>query len=262
MGKTAFAIAAHPDDIEFMMAGTLILLGQAGYELHYMNVANGSCGTAAMDHDTIVAVRDQEARRAAAVLGAAFHPPLVDDLEIYYAPPLVARLSSVVRRVNPQVLLLPSPQDYMEDHANTSRLGVTAAFCRNMRNFASVPPTPCVSGELALYHALPWGLRDQLRNPVRSHLYVDVTGVLEPKRQALACHRSQKEWLDRSQGFDSYLRTMEEMSAEVARMAGRAGFAEGWRRHNHVGFAAESFDPLRDALGELVADAAPAKSVT
>ncbi|MDQ6630443.1 MAG: PIG-L family deacetylase, partial [Verrucomicrobiota bacterium] len=32
--KTAFAIAAHPDDIEFMMAGTLLLLKNAGYEIH------------------------------------------------------------------------------------------------------------------------------------------------------------------------------------------------------------------------------------
>ncbi len=31
MSKRVFAIAAHPDDIEFMMAGTFILLGRAGY---------------------------------------------------------------------------------------------------------------------------------------------------------------------------------------------------------------------------------------
>ena len=31
MARRVFAIAAHPDDIEFMMAGTLILLGRAGY---------------------------------------------------------------------------------------------------------------------------------------------------------------------------------------------------------------------------------------
>ncbi len=34
-----FALACHPDDIEFMMGGTLFLLKQAGCELHYMNLA-------------------------------------------------------------------------------------------------------------------------------------------------------------------------------------------------------------------------------
>ena len=49
MSPRAFAVAAHPDDIEFMMAGTLILLGRAGYELHYMTIANGSCGSERLD---------------------------------------------------------------------------------------------------------------------------------------------------------------------------------------------------------------------
>ena len=41
---TVLAIAAHPDDIEIFMSGTFMLLKEAGYELHYMNVANGCCG--------------------------------------------------------------------------------------------------------------------------------------------------------------------------------------------------------------------------
>ena len=42
MAKAAFAIACHPDDIEFGMAGTLIKLKEAGYEIHYMNIANAA----------------------------------------------------------------------------------------------------------------------------------------------------------------------------------------------------------------------------
>jgi len=252
MSPAAMAVAAHPDDIEFMMAGTLLALADAGYELHCMNVANGSCGTADRDRDAIVAVRGEEARLSAAVRGATLHAPLVDDLQIYYTPALAARLCSVVRRVNPAVLLVPSPHDYMEDHTISARLAVTAAFCRNMRNFATDPPAPPVSGDVALYHALPWGLKDQLRRPVRADLYVDIAGAMEKKRRALACHRSQKEWLDRSQGFDSYLRAMDEMSAAVGQMSGRFRYAEGWQRHNALGFAAEDFDPLRGALRDLV----------
>ena len=40
MAKTAFAIACHPDDIEFMMAGTLFLLKRAGWDVHYMNLCD------------------------------------------------------------------------------------------------------------------------------------------------------------------------------------------------------------------------------
>ncbi|MDY7011607.1 MAG: PIG-L family deacetylase [Planctomycetota bacterium] len=252
MSKVAFAAAAHPDDIELMMAGTLILLGEAGYELHYMNVANGSCGTATMDYDEVIAVRTAEARAAAGHLGATFHEPLVDDLQIYYTPSLTAKLCAIIRLVRPDILLLPSPQDYMEDHVNVSRLAVTAAFCRNMRNFITDPAVAPTGDETALYHALPWGLNDQYRRPIEPDLYVDISSVIERKREALASHRSQKEWLDESQGHNSYLNTMVEMSKSVGGMSGRFDYAEGWIRHSHLGFGAEDFDPLSKSLGDLV----------
>ncbi|MFB3890901.1 MAG: PIG-L deacetylase family protein [Phycisphaerae bacterium] len=251
--KIAFAVAAHPDDIEFMMAGTLALLGRAGYELHYMNIANGSCGSVTMNRERTIATRTREAQEAAAMLGATFHPPLADDIQIYYEPRLVARLCAIVREVRPRVLLLPSPLDYMEDHTNTSRLMVTAAFCRNMPNFPTDPPRPAIDTQMAVYHALPYGLRDQLRRPVTAEFHVDVTSVMDIKRRALTCHKSQKEWLDASQGLDSYIKTMEDLCAQVGLQSGRFRFAEGWSRHSHLGFGAEEFDPLREAIGESAA---------
>jgi LmbE family N-acetylglucosaminyl deacetylase len=249
----AFAIAAHPDDIELMMAGTLILLKGAGYELHYMNIGNGSCGTATLSREQIIRIRAREARSAARLIGAVFHPSLVDDLAIYYEQKLVSRLATVIRKVRPTVLLVPALEDYMEDHKNSARLAVTAAFCRGMRNFPALPRSAPMEGEVTIYHALPYGLRDEMGRQVRAECYVDISSVLARKREMLAQHRSQKEWLDVSQGVDAYLTTMEKMCAEVGRMSGRFEHAEGWRRHNHLGFCAEDADPLGEALGKLVA---------
>lgn len=252
MSKIAMAAAAHPDDIELMMAGTLIMLGQAGYELHYMNIANGSCGSVTMDREETITTRTQEARNSAASIGAVFHPPLVDDIELLYEQPIIRKLCAIVREVNPEILLLPSPRDYMEDHMTASRVMVTAAFCRNMRNYRTDPPTPCIDSEMCLYHALPYGLTDQLRNPIRPDFFVDVSAVVGQKRAMLECHRSQKEWLDESQGVDNYLKMMEETSAEVGRISGRFAHAEGWRRHSHLGFGPEGFDPLGDTLADHI----------
>jgi len=250
--RVAFAIAAHPDDIEFMMAGTLILLGGAGYELHYMNVANGSCGTATLSLEEIVAIRTEEAKAATRLIGAVYHPGFVNDIDIFYEKSLLAQVGAVIRQVNPTVVLAPSPQDYMEDHAITSRLVVSATFCRTMRNFPTVPPTDPVADDVAIYHALPYGLRDGLRRRVCAGHYVDITSVMDLKREMLATHKSQKEWLDRSQGLDAYLTTMEDMCREVGTMSGRFQCAEGWRRHSHLGFSGPDFDPLTQALGDRV----------
>jgi LmbE family N-acetylglucosaminyl deacetylase len=246
------AAAAHPDDIEFMMSGTLIHLAEAGWELHYHNIGSGSCGTATLSRDEIVRIRTDESRAAAESIGATFHPPLVDDIEILYEDGLLRRVAALVRQVQPTILLLQSPQDYMEDHMNSSRLMVTAAFCRAMVNYRTDPETKTTSQDMAVYHALPYGLRDQLRQPVEAEFYVDVSSVMERKKEMLACHKSQKEWLDHSQGMDSYLITMEDMCRDVGRGFSLFGYGEGWRRHSHLGFGPEGFDPLGGSLGRLV----------
>jgi LmbE family N-acetylglucosaminyl deacetylase len=251
--RVAFAMACHPDDIEFAMAGTLLLLRDAGFEIHYMNVANGSCGTATTPREEIIRIREQEARAAAALAGAIFHESVTDDLTVYYEHGLLAKVGAVVRRVNPQILLIPSLQDYMEDHANTARVAVTAAFCRGMLNVITDPPVGQVEGDVTLYHAMPHGLRDAMRFPIVPEMYVDVASVIETKARMLAEHRSQKDWLDVSQGLGAYVNTMKDMSAEVGAMSGRFEYAEGWRRHSHLGFCAADADPLADALKDRVA---------
>ena len=252
MGKRVFAIAAHPDDIEFMMAGTLVRLGRAGYEIHYMTVANGNCGSDRLDGDTIARVRRQEAMDAAASIGAVYHESLVNDLEILYDLATLRRLGAVMREVAPQIVLTQSTQEYMEDHSNTTRLVLTAAFARGMPNFAVDPPRPAVDQPVTVYHAMPYGLHDPLRRRVYPDTYVDVGAVMAVKRDMLARHKSQKEWLDVSQGMDSYLQIMEDMCGEVGRMSGRYAYAEGWTRHLHLGFCGEEDDPLAEALAEGV----------
>lgn len=250
---TAFAIAAHPDDIEFVMAGTLILLGQEGYDLHYLNTANGCCGSMTSDRETTARIRAAEARRAAESIGATFHPSLVNDLEIFYEQRTLARLAAIVREVAPEIILTHAPVDYMEDHTNACRLAVTAAFCRGMPNFPTEPPTAAISGEVTLYHAQPHGNCDPLGNPVRPGLFVDIASVIDRKAAMLACHASQKDWLDATQGLDSYLQTMRDLNAEVGAMSGRFPYAEGWRRHLHLGFCSPEADPLRAALKNYIA---------
>jgi LmbE family N-acetylglucosaminyl deacetylase len=250
--KTAFAIAAHPDDIEFFMSGTLMLLREVGYEIHYMNIANGSCGTTEYDVHSIIRIRSTEAKAAAKSIGAIFHRSLCNDLEVFYEKKLLTRVASVVRSVAPEIVLTHSPSDYMEDHANACRLAVTAAFARGMPNFPVHPHRPPVDQRTTVYHAQPNGNRDPLRRIVEPDLFVDTTTVIDRKVEMLSHHKSQKQWLDVSQGLDSYLQTLRDLDEEVGRMSGGFYYAEGWRRHLHLGFCDEQDDPLRDALGEKV----------
>ncbi|MBI3877216.1 MAG: PIG-L family deacetylase [Verrucomicrobia bacterium] len=248
--KTAIAIAAHPDDIEFQIAGTLLLLSQAGWETHYLNLSTGNCGSVEFSAARTRAVRRREAQAAARVLGAHWHAPMCDDLEILYDIKTLRRLAAVIRETRPSIVLTHSPHDYMEDHMNTCRLAVTAAFAHGMPNFKVTPHRAPFAGDLAVYHCMPHGLCDGLRNPIMPHAFVNTTSVHETKLRSLACHNSQQGWLDVSQGMNSYLSAMEDMSAEIGRMSKKFQFAEGWRRHLHLGFSSAELDPLGEALGK------------
>jgi LmbE family N-acetylglucosaminyl deacetylase len=142
----------------------------------------------------------------------------------------------------------------MEDHTNTCRLVVTACFSRAMRHYVSDPPRDATDQDIYLYHAQPHLNRDGMRNLVVPELFVDITSEMDTKLKMLGCHESQRQWLGETQGLDDYLESMRNNGAEVANMSGREGwqYAEGFRRHSHVGFSAHDRDLLAEVLGSKV----------
>ncbi|HEX2974184.1 MAG TPA: PIG-L family deacetylase [Tepidisphaeraceae bacterium] len=247
--KTAFAIVAHPDDIEFHMAGTLLLLRARGWDIHYMTIASGSLGSMQYSAAQTRKVRRQESQRAATILGAHWHPSLVDDMEILYELKTLRRLTAVIRQVHPDIVLTQPPCDYMEDHVNACRLAVSAAFVRGMPNFGTLPSRRHDPKDVTVYHAVPHGLRDQLRRPMAPEIFVNITSVLQTKCAALAAHRSQASWLEETQAMNAYVDQMQQEARTLGKASRKFQFAEGWWRHSHLGFCSPDADPLRQALG-------------
>ncbi len=245
------ALAAHPDDIEFGMAGTMLLLKEKGCELHYMNFADGCCGTNKMDAKEAARVRGIESQNACAKLGATYYPPATHDLEVFYNDEQLAKAISAVRAVAPDILLVPSFFDYMEDHVYTARLAVMAAFCRGMPNAHCNPPRPIAENPIFVYHAQPHGHRDSMGKFHSPEFLINIDSVIDAKTDALGEHHSQRDWLDDSQGMDAYLVTMQDLCKEMGKLTcGKATFAEGWSRHNHLGFCDAGYEPIAQVRGK------------
>ncbi|MEI7729572.1 MAG: PIG-L family deacetylase [Verrucomicrobiota bacterium] len=250
MNQVAFAIVAHPDDIEFRIAGTLRLLQQAGWEIHCMNIASGSLGSIEYSAAETRRVRRTEAQAAAKILGAHWHPSLVDDIEIGYDLKTLKRLTAVIREVKPGILFTHPPQDYMEDHTNACRLAVSAAFARGIPNLRTVPSRAAYDGDVTLYHCLPHGMCDQLCRPMIPQCYVNIASVMETKRAALNAHQSQVTWLQATQGMDAFTRFMEADALTAGRRSQKFKYAEGFWKHLHLGYCGETANPLQAALGK------------
>ncbi len=249
---SVLAIAAHPDDIEFVMCGTMLHLKDRGWDLHYLNVADGSRGSATLSPTECAATRLREAQAAAASIGAAFYPPIGRDMEMAYTTDLFQRVAAVVRQSQASIVLTHAPVDYMEDHEFVSRLAVSAAFAHGMPNFETIPPVDPYYHPVTVYHAQPHGNRTPTGQRVLPHFWVDIAPVMDRKEAALACHQSQREWLDESQGMDSYVQTMKDLGVDSGRLSGKWKVAEGWRRREHWGFCGPDDDPLRQTLADLV----------
>lgn len=252
MEKVALAISAHPDDIEWAMGGTLLLLRAAGWSLHYMTVANGCYGTETLSREEIIAVRRDEARAGAATLGAVFHDSIVDDFNIFYLPDQIRKVAAVVREVAPDILLTHPLEDYMEDHINAARIACSAAFIRASGHYQSDPPRRATSKAVCIYHCLPHSLRDRMRRPVLPELFVDIESVMAEKRRAISCHKSQEAWLSTTQGTRTLADNMEADARAIGTLSKRFVLAEGWSRHLHVGYSSEEIDPLSEVLASLV----------
>src|SRR3546814_15332276 len=128
---------------------------------------------------------------------------------------------------------------------NKSRLATSAAFVRGIPKFqAGVPAVG--NYDCAIYHAMPHGLVDPLGRKVIPGIFIDIGSVVQKKREALKAHKSQQNWLEDSQGMNSYIKTQEDFELRVGKMSGRFTHAEGWRRHLHFGFSANEYDPLAE----------------
>jgi hypothetical protein len=59
---------------------------------------------------------------------------------------------------------------------------------------------------------------------------IDISSVIDAKEAMLACHASQRNWLLKHHGLDSYLQAMRDLSAQRGTGIGFA-YAEGFRQH-------------------------------
>lgn len=241
-------MGAHPDDIEFCSAGTLLQLREKGWEIHMWNLANGSAGSKSRSAEKIASQRWQEAQNSARILGATIHPPLFSDLGIFYDAPSLARVSSVVRAVNPAMILTHAPSDYMEDHQNTCRLMVTAALAKGLPNYPVVPSVEANDDPIAIYHTPPIGCRTGLNEPVRPSLFVDIEAVIPDKIRMLMAHESQVTWLAKTQSMSSLEEVLLKEAKILGVMSGAFSFAEAFLPHQKRGYSEENFTPLEDAL--------------
>jgi LmbE family N-acetylglucosaminyl deacetylase len=214
--ERALAIGAHPDDIDFGCGATLAKWARAGCQVFELVLTDGSKGSwdAATGRGDLVATRQREQRRAAAVLGAT-DVRFLDHTDGELDSGLREReeVCRVIREVRPDVVLGHDPWRLYRLHPDHRHAGFLAVegivAARDPLFFPEQGLEPHRPSRLLLWEA-----------QVVDHLE-EVDGYLEAKLEALLCHDSQ--WVSTmaiSNEPESEKRAFEGRVRERARAAG------------------------------------------
>ncbi len=213
-------IGAHPDDLEILCGGTLAKYAQRGDQVFMCHVTQGEKGHFHIPSDELARTRAQEAREAAAVIGAEAIGLGLKDGEVEDNIETQRRIIDVIRQTRPDVIITHAPEDrYLSDYASVGKLVIDASF------HASVP---YVQTEHPYHDKIPpiYYMETIVGVGFVPTLYVDITDTFEAKKEMLARHRSQLVWLKEHDNVDEL-----EIIETVARFRGwqcGVAFAEGF----------------------------------
>lgn len=173
-------IAAHPDDAELCLGGTILSLKAEGSRVGVLDLTSGE----PTPHGSLE-IRARETAAATNRLGLDYrgnlgltNRELVADLESR------KKLASAIRLLRPRVLITHFWEDAHPDHVAASALVDAARFWAKLSK-TDMPGEPFYPQKIVYFFSM------HLRLHAQPSFVVDITPSLEKKLDALACYHSQ-----------------------------------------------------------------------
>ncbi|MBI2147883.1 PIG-L family deacetylase [Candidatus Woesearchaeota archaeon] len=181
-------LAAHPDDDMIGCGGSLAKREPTDHAT-IVYFTSGEAGSMTISPDMLKGIREEEARKAAVVLG-------IDDLVFLrhpdghlqnsgYGDEAAQQLTRLLRACRPDVLYTHSAYDAHADHRAVAEITRQAVFGASGNHFGSAGANPWRVPTVLAYEV--WTPH---QNP---QLIVDITDVMDKKLDALRQHASQVE---------------------------------------------------------------------
>ncbi len=203
-------IGAHPDDVEWAMGGTALLLQDKGISFAVVDMTNGEMGSRGT-----VEERRAEAARATQFLGASARENLhLPDCGLVDSPDNRRLIAGVVRRFRPKIVLAPLWEDRHPDHAAAGRIVRNAQLYCGLKNLDD--PNPPHRPRAFLFYPI-----HKFQQP---SLVIDTSTVFPRKLELLRIYASQF-----AEHVGDFLFTLESRDRYFGSLAGgRHGEALVW----------------------------------
>lgn len=176
------AVGAHPDDVELSCAATLAKEMSRGKKVGILDLTRGELGTRGTAE-----IRDQEAKRAAEILGVEFRHNLnLPDGFLQNDKFSQLEIIKILRKYKPEIVLCNAIDDRHPDHGKASKLTSDACFLSGLRRIETE-----FEGEKQeawrpkhVYHYIQW-------ENLEPDFVVDVTGFIDKKMESVFAYTSQ-----------------------------------------------------------------------
>lgn len=220
--QRVLAVVAHPDDAEYLCAGTLARAKADGAEIAVCVLCQGDKGQPSTPIPDLAAVRRREMAKAAKLLRAELFRGEFGDGQLVDSPPQRKKLIEIYRRWKPTLVLAHSAEDYHADHRAASALAEAVSFfCTSIGHKTR---SPAMKAQPAL-----WWMDTTNMSGFLPEFYIDISRYVDLKRQMLACHQSQL-----VRGAEGDFAPLEELMLRQCKARGaQAGVAaaEAFRAH-------------------------------
>lgn len=183
-GLDALAIGAHPDDVEFSCAGTLLKLVSLGYRVGILDMTRGELGTRGTAE-----IRTREAEAAARALGLAVRDNLeLPDGHIWLNEESRVAMVRKLRQYRPRVIFTHFWEDPHPDHVHTCQIVREAAHVAGLAKYDAETRHGEARQERFRPHAVAHFMFPRTVSP---SFVVDISEFADQKQAAINCYPSQ-----------------------------------------------------------------------
>lgn len=225
------ALGAHPDDVEFLCAGTLLKYKDQGHKIFIALTTSGNTGSNAIaTKEELAATREKEQLEAAKAYDAEVRFLRFDDEGLQDTPETRRAVLTAIRWANPDVILTNPPWDPSTDHGMTGKL-VTEVLLSVGGNLHPADFPPIDKAPSVFFWDIPAGMGFE------PGAYVDISDYIDRKMEALKKHECQFAWMNTFMvdDFTDYCKVL----ARFRGIQYGCKYAEGFIAHKILGFCAD-----------------------
>ena len=173
-------IAAHPDDAEISIGGTILATLAGGHRVGIVDLTRGELSSRGTPD-----IRAQETAAATGVLGVQFRTCLgLPDGSVRDTDEAREALVEVIRQTRPRVLLAPWRDDLHPDHAGAGLLAYRSLYLGGVKMYPGGVSSPTQHRPATLGYYM-------CHTPFEPSVIVDVSDHWSQKCEAVQCYASQ-----------------------------------------------------------------------